>query len=400
MIWLPYTILEYFIWDYRIRETLNVGPLLQLTCSALNDVIWIPIGIALSVYIILLLSRLLQRFVIRDIVVFVFAGFILISLTNIHFYFRIIWLLTLLFFALWFTEIRRLRQIRLSFLFFSVALIGLFIKYNSQLFPRLPQSHKSTLTVMSFNFNTQMAMDDERTIQFIRDHIPDIVFLQEFTGKERRYIRSQLDALYPYALLPCSRCGKNDVMILSRKKILYGDQVRLRTPYSANYDSANHAVIEFQGEKVHLLNCHLSHPVRFVSKYLQSDSSAFYLKALQKAYNHHREEARLLAEYMRGLEGPIILAGDFNDTPNSFVYHLFAERRQNAFAVAGYGLGATFGEWTLRSHLPAIFHALAIDYLRIDHIFCSFDFKVKSATVTPLAAFDHRPQLATLELQR
>ena len=238
-------------------------------------------------------------------------------------------------------------------------------------------------------------------MQFIRESIPDIIFLQEFSSHEKNYIVSNLGALYPYHLLPGRQCGKNDVMILSRVEILYGDQVKLETKYAKNYDSANHAVILYQGKKINLLNCHLTHPVRFLPKVFDaSDSSSQYFAGLKMADLHHREEARLLAEYIRGLHGPVILAGDFNDTPNSYVYHQFSLFLQNAFSSAGYGLGTTFGEWTLQQTLPCTLRAIAFDYLRIDQVFYSNDFKVNKAVVAPLDAFDHRPQIVSLRLLR
>ena len=399
MMWLFYTLFELFVWSCSIRELLTSNPILHLMSSALNDVIWIPLAIALPVYITALFSRLVQRYVVREMVVFVLACFFIVALANPHFYFRIIWLLTILFIVLWIAEVWHLRRLRISLVFFSIALAGLLVKYNMQLLPQWPHSSPDDLTLMSFNMNTQMPMDDQRTVQFIRESMPDIIMLQEFSAHEKKYILSSLQTLYPYQLLPGRKCGKNDVMILSRKEILQGEQVKLKTPYSKNFDTANHAVIVYQGEKINVLNCHLTHPVRFLPKlFAAPDSSVKYFDALKRADLQHREEARILSAYIRGLDGPVILAGDFNDTPNSFVYHQFSPFYQNAFASAGYGLGATFGEWTLQQALPTALRAIAFDCLRIDHVFCSRDFKISKAVVAPLDAFDHRPQLVSIRL--
>ena len=400
MLWFLYSIVELFVWDYRLREALTSNPIIHLTSSALNDILWIPIALALPIYIVLLSSRLIKRYVVKLMIIFVFIFAALLAMSSAHFYFRIMWLFSFFFFALWCIEIWQSRQIRVSLLFFAIALMGLIFKYNSQLLPRISRSANQSLTVLSFNFNTQMALDDQRTVQFIREKMPDIVFLQEFTAREKRHLLSKLSDIYQYNLLPSRGFGKNDVMILSRLKIIAGNQVKLKTLHSNGYASANHAIIEYQGENINVLNCHLSHPVRFVSRaFIPSDSSAYYFDLLNSADAHHREEARLLAEYMRNLEGPTILAGDFNDTPNSYVYHQFSASYQNAFATAGHGLGTTFGEWKLRQFLPTPLRPLALDYLRIDHIFCSNDFRIINARVVPLDAFDHRPQIITLELK-
>ena len=400
MLWLLYSILELVVWDYRVREALTSNSIIHLTASALNDVLWIPIAIALTIYIVLLASKLLKHHALKVVFIFVFVCGVIITMTNARFYFQALWLLVVLYLGFWTFEIFSTGRIRISLLCFAVALAGMVYKYNTQLIPRSPRSTTQSLKVLSFNINTQMALDDQRTVLFIREKLPDIVFLQEFNAHEKMYILSKLGDLYPYHLLPERNHGKNDVLILSRLEVVDGKQVRLKTEYSNNYDSANHAVVVYQGQKIHLLNCHLSHPVRFIPKIIgAADSVGIVYNALKRADSHHREEARLLAEYMIGLDGPIVLAGDFNDTPNSYVYHQFAARYQNAFATTGFGLGTTFGEWTLRQYLPPFLHILAFDYLRIDHVFCSNDFVVKKARVAQLDAFDHRPQIVWLELK-
>jgi endonuclease/exonuclease/phosphatase (EEP) superfamily protein YafD len=399
MFWLFYILLLLFLWNPHVRFFL-IGhhPVLQMAASVMSDLLWLLPAVALPIYIVLLIRQLFHRLIVRDSILIFFIILWIVSLVNFNFFFRVQFIYIIFFFSLWIVEVLQSKLIRIKTASFAIVLLCLVFHYNAQLVP-LPIRHgKTNLSVMSFNFNTKMAFDDERTIQFIRRRVPDIVFLQEFTSREQKFILSKVSDLYPHFLAPARQFGKNDVLILSRKKIVYGDQVPLKTPFNKSFHSVNHAVIECGQQKIHLLNCHLNHAYKQLSAYLSAPDST-QLSALQASYRQQQEEAKLLFDYAQTLTGPVILAGDFNDTPNSLIYATFKKRYQNAFASAGWGLGATFGEWAVQKRLAPLLHGFAFDMLRIDHIFFSDDFIIKRATVEKISAFDHRPQIVTAILK-
>jgi endonuclease/exonuclease/phosphatase family metal-dependent hydrolase len=87
-------------------------------------------------------------------------------------------------------------------------------------------------------------------------------------------------------------------------------------------------------------------------------------------------------------EVPTVVAADVNDRPGSPTWSALAERRQDAFAVAGSGPAGTF---------PA-----ARPSRTIDGIFVGAGLTVRSARVVDhpdvARASDHRPLLAELDL--
>jgi endonuclease/exonuclease/phosphatase (EEP) superfamily protein YafD len=89
----------------------------------------------------------------------------------------------------------------------------------------------------------------------------------------------------------------------------------------------------------------------------------------------------------------LIVAGDLNDTSNSYIGRRLRQNMQDTFACAGWGTGVTFGQWTMQQRFPPFLHFLAFDYLRIDHVFCLHHFRVLQNTVLDISAFDHRPQI-------
>ena len=87
------------------------------------------------------------------------------------------------------------------------------------------------------------------------------------------------------------------------------------------------------------------------------------------------EQARDILDEMDGSPYPVVLVGDFNDVPASFLYRLFSRQFKDAFHQQGRGLGATY-----RGRLPG---------LRIDYIFHDPYFEASSFERIPLQFSDH-----------
>ena len=84
---------------------------------------------------------------------------------------------------------------------------------------------------------------------------------------------------------------------------------------------------------------------------------------------------------------PVLLAGDLNELPYSYPYDQLADHLQNAWATAGFGIGATYN-----GHLPL---------LRIDHQFASPQWQVRGCQVhQEIKWSDHFPVEALYQLNR
>ncbi len=82
---------------------------------------------------------------------------------------------------------------------------------------------------------------------------------------------------------------------------------------------------------------------------------------------------------------PVILAGDFNDVPNSYAYHTIGQDLNNGFAKKGAGISRTFVNIS-----PT---------LRIDNIFASDRFTFSQYTRIKKELSDHFPIIADLRFQ-
>ena len=74
---------------------------------------------------------------------------------------------------------------------------------------------------------------------------------------------------------------------------------------------------------------------------------------------------------------PVIIAGDLNDLPASYTYHLFKNGYKDLFLEAGKGFGSTCSIW----HIG----------IRIDYIFADPRFDATSFTIGEMDYSDHRP---------
>jgi endonuclease/exonuclease/phosphatase family metal-dependent hydrolase len=95
-------------------------------------------------------------------------------------------------------------------------------------------------------------------------------------------------------------------------------------------------------------------------------------------------QAEKLRDFIRKSPHPVIICGDFNDTPNSYVYKVVSAGMRDTFRDRGFGLGTTFG-----GGLPL---------LRIDYILTDTGISVLSCETIHNRVFsDHYPVVVHLQ---
>ena len=81
---------------------------------------------------------------------------------------------------------------------------------------------------------------------------------------------------------------------------------------------------------------------------------------------------------------PVIVGGDFNDTPQSYTYHTLVKELNDTFKQCGRGIGSTYS-----GKIPA---------LRIDYVLSSKHFKsIRHKTYTRRTFSDHYPVESYIE---
>ena len=91
------------------------------------------------------------------------------------------------------------------------------------------------------------------------------------------------------------------------------------------------------------------------------------LSKMQAAFLKRAGQADMLTGHIASSPYPVIICGDFNDTPSSYTYHRLSQGLCDAFAESGSGLGITYaGEF---------FPSFRIDYILYDPTYRSGSFR-------------------------
>lgn len=108
------------------------------------------------------------------------------------------------------------------------------------------------------------------------------------------------------------------------------------------------------------------------------------LGRLVNAYKQRALQVKLVADHIEQCPYPVILAGDFNDTPHSYAYRFMTRNLKDAFRK-GRGMGQTY-TWDLPG--------FRIDYILYSKEFSAFNFKTGSQDYS-----DHYPISVWLNLE-
>ena len=96
---------------------------------------------------------------------------------------------------------------------------------------------------------------------------------------------------------------------------------------------------------------------------------------LASAFEKRSVQAKKIIEHVVQSPHPVILCGDFNDSPNSYCYQQFSGVLKDSFKEAGNGIGSTY--------------IGAFPSFRIDYIFHSDDFEAVNYYTLPNKFSDH-----------
>jgi endonuclease/exonuclease/phosphatase family metal-dependent hydrolase len=107
------------------------------------------------------------------------------------------------------------------------------------------------------------------------------------------------------------------------------------------------------------------------------ENSLRIIKKLKTAFTRRAGQVSYLSEAIKDSPYPVILCGDFNDTPNSYTYQQLTDKLVDSFKESGTGFGNTY-----IGKLPSF----RIDYILHDDYFISSDYQRKTISLS-----DHYP---------
>ncbi|HKL71818.1 MAG TPA: endonuclease/exonuclease/phosphatase family protein [Marinilabiliaceae bacterium] len=105
---------------------------------------------------------------------------------------------------------------------------------------------------------------------------------------------------------------------------------------------------------------------------------------LNRAFSLRSKQAEAIAQHVENSPYPVIVCGDFNDTPVSYTYRLMKRDLKDAFRQSGFGFGGTYN-----GKLPSF---------RIDYIFHAPEFTSSGYKKLNIKYSDHFPIMTTIDL--
>jgi endonuclease/exonuclease/phosphatase family metal-dependent hydrolase len=100
-------------------------------------------------------------------------------------------------------------------------------------------------------------------------------------------------------------------------------------------------------------------------------------RRLKRAFIKRASQSEKVLEHIESCKYPVIVCGDFNDTPFSYTYHSFSKKLKDSFMESGSGMGNTY-----LGNFPSY---------RIDYIFHSKNFNSSQFKVLKTSLSDHYP---------
>lgn len=315
----------------------------------------------------------------------------------------------ILFLIYWITQKRRLFLLSLIILLMGIKPVSRIyqVDFSGNKEMKNPGSEME-ITIMSYNvrvfnlFGSNEFGDEQKGLfAFIREKKPDIVCFQEFYINEKKQFT--LDTISQ--LLP--NMNYNHIFWLSKGNgFKYGIATFSRYPivkkgridFGKSLNSAIFTDILIDKERIRIYNNHLQ-SIRFNRKNYQfiSNQSKYSDRRrleeiqdisfrLRDAFIKRSKQAEKISSSINRSAYPVLVCGDFNDTPVSYTYHTISTGLKDAFVEAGSGIGITY-----QGKFPSY---------RIDYIFYDNAFRIKNFEIIENSFSDHFPVKASVSINK
>jgi len=215
-------------------------------------------------------------------------------------------------------------------------------------------------------------------VSFIRDEDPDLLCFQEFrsndhAGYRERDVYDKLDHL-PNRHISYAATNSNfgyGIATFSHYPIIHSGRVPLEYKYSI----CIYSDILMDQDTIRVYNCHLQsvnldseqYQILDSLKFRYDDQQIAEIKdisgRLRDAFIKRAAQADIIAAHLSHCPYPVIICGDFNDTPVSYTYRTIKNGLQDAFAESGWGLGRTYNGKFPSFRIDYILHSESIEAL-------------------------------------
>lgn len=283
--------------------------------------------------------------------------------------------------------------------YFLLSLLTILIGYN-QIQAMIPfhfaekrEMGSGAIKVLTFNVHSLYGKTNHdynprtpsKVMEFIAGEKPDILCIQEFYAVGQDYLKvlehvtaklkidhyffrnyidltdnKKINAIAIFSKFPIVRTGSvkfmdRNTMAIFTDVVMNSDTVRV---YNLHLES-----IRF-GDEDYSFYSHLTIPE--VEKVKLTEGSMKIFEKLKKAFILRAEQVDIMKEQIRKSSYPVIVCGDFNDTPFSYTYAVLEQGLNDSYRMAGKGMfGSTYA---------GKFPSYRIDYILFDDHFSAFNY--------------------------
>ena len=246
----------------------------------------------------------------------------------------------------------------------SVAAIAIGITHfsNSIKFTKTKNDTEGTFKIVSYNarlfsyFKNNKAVNVETEIfSFLNKQKADIVCIQEFfisgdIAEKEKAMAAALGGKYFAYLKTIRRTGTRAYGTAVFTKFPIVGKGEISYPESTSFTTYTDILID--KDTVRLYNNHLqsfrlkSSEKSFLENIITENNDMTGVKnlwsSLKTGFVKRSLQSQILKEHINASKYPVIVAGDFNDTPVSYTYHKIRKGLNDAFVNSGYGAGFTY----------------------------------------------------------
>lgn len=290
----------------------------------------------------------------------------------------VFFILNLLFLIFWLLRFKAELLLSLFAMVISMNSMSLIFQFNET--GERPAEKPADFRIMTYNvrvFDRYLWSKNKKTadnlLTYLKADMPDILCMQEFgynnndeKTTESRILKAFSGYKYRYIAYTICTIGnkKQGIAIFSKFPIIERGVIR----FNGSHNFTIWADVVIKEKTFRLYSCHLQsimlekRGVDFVS-HLETESNKDKIKAevgnismkMGAAFKERSRQAEIIHQAQKASPYPVIVCGDFNDTPASYSYAKVKGDLKDLFVQKGFWLGRTYnGEY------PAF---------RIDYIF-------------------------------